>query len=582
MKKKIIFIILLYMLLPTLIKAASVSVSLNCPSVASANSEISCKVNVTSDVSVNGISGNYSLSGLSYVNFAPQNGFTTYSASSSGFAVGNTSGKSGTFTVGIITLKANNAGSITINNLDISDTSYNSYNGGSKTASIRLASTNNDLGSLSLSNGTLSPSFSASTTSYTATIDSGNVTINATKGDNYQTISGTGIKNLNYGNNKFNIVVTSESGSSKTYTINITRPDNRSKNNNLKSLSVDKGSISFNKNTTSYKIDVDSNITSVKVNASTEDSTASFVNGFGPRTVNLNYGSNSILIKVKAQNQSEKTYTITVNRKDDRSTNNYLKTLSLTEGKIVFNKDTLEYNISVDYDITKIDVNALVEDTKAKVVVNNKELVVGDNVITIDVTSENGSVRTYKINVKRLSEAEKMSDNNNISKLEIFGQNIKFSNKEKEYKIKISKEETELMFNIELEDEKASYVLNNNKNLKDGSIVKLIVISQSGIESEYKFIISKEKDNSLLWYILIGTSSLIIGFVLGFITSNIINKKAKVENTISKKIPKEEVVEQIPVINNQETIIESIPISNIFEQTTNFNNEQSINNSKEE
>lgn len=568
MKKRFLFIVLLYMLVPTMIKAASVSVSLNCPTTANANSEISCKVNITSDVVVNGLSGNYSLNGLSYVNFTPQNGFTTYSASSAGFAVGNNSGKSGTFTIGIITLKVSSAGSITLNNLDASDTNFNSYNVGTKNASIRLKSTNNNLGSLSLSNGTLSPTFSANTTNYTATIDARNVTINATKGDNYQTISGTGSKNLNYGTNTFKVVVTSESGSSKTYIINITRPDNRSKNNNLKSLSLDKGTISFNKNTTNYKVDVDSNITSIKVNASLEDAKSSFVNGYGPRTVNLNYGSNAILIKVIAQNQSEKTYTITVNRKDDRSINNYLKSLSLSEGEIVFNKDTLEYNISVDYDVTNIEVKATSEDKKAKVVVNNKELIVGNNVIVVDVTSENGKVRSYKINVKRLSEEEKMSDINNVSKLNIFGQKIKFSNKQKEYKIKIGKDETELMFDVELEDEKSSYVIENNKNLKDGSVVKLTVISQSGIKNQYKFIISKEKDNSLLWYILTGISSLIIGFVIGFITSNIINKnkKTKVENTIEEVVVKEEVIDQF-----QQLIVEPQTIENQFNPIIDLN-----------
>ena len=42
----------------------------------------------------------------------------------------------------------------------------------------------------------------------------------------------------------------------------------------------------------------------MKITASLEDSKASFVSGYGPRTVNLKYGSNSAVIKVKAENDS--------------------------------------------------------------------------------------------------------------------------------------------------------------------------------------------------------------------------------------------------------------------------------------
>lgn len=525
--KKLVFIVVVavgLIFMPFGVDAASVSVSLECPSAAKVGSEILCKVNVTSDVMVNGLSGNYTLSGLSYVGFAPQNGFTTYSASSSGFAVGNNSGKSGTFTIGVITLKVNAAGSIQVRNLDASDTSFNSYDGGTKSASVRLLSTNDSLGSLSLSNGTLSPTFAADTFSYTATIDAASVTINATKGDNYQTISGTGVKSLNYGTNTFKVVATSEAGDSKTYTITITRPDNRSTNSNLKSLSISQGSISFNKNTTKYNVSVGSDVTSIKVTATLEDGKASFASGLGSRMVNLNYGNNAIVVKVIAENGSTKSYTINVNRKDDRSTNNDLKSLTVSSGEIVFNKETLEYNFSVYYDVTKIEVKAVAEDSKAKVVVDSPELVVGDNVITISVTSENEVVKTYKINVRRLSEEEKMSDNNKISDLKIAGHAVDFSNDVYQYDVVIGKDEDELLFDIVLEDEKASYVIEGNKGLKNGSVVTVITVSESGIKQEYEFTIEKKSD--VLWYIVIGVCGAIVGFVLGLIVGRGSGKKS--------------------------------------------------------
>ena len=107
--------------------------------------------------------------------------------------------------------------------------------------------------------------------------------------------------------------------SSSSKTISITNPP--STNNNLSSLSVSNGSINFNKNTTSYNISVDTNVTSIKISATAEDKDAS-VSGTG--TKNLGYGNNKFSIIVTAPSGDKKTYTITVNRKDNRSSNNKL------------------------------------------------------------------------------------------------------------------------------------------------------------------------------------------------------------------------------------------------------------------
>lgn len=559
MKKLKYLLFALFMMIPFSVSAGSVSVSLSCPGSANAGSEVTCNVNVSSDVAVNGLSANYSLSGASYVSFTPQNGFTSYNASGSGFAIGNTAGKSGSYTIGVLKVKVNSAATIQLININASDTDFGDYNIGGQSRSIRINSTNNNLGGLSLSNGTLSPSFSAGTTNYTATIDADNVVINASKSEDSQSISGAGSKALNYGNNTFNIVVTSESGSSKTYTITINRPDNRSTNNNLKNLSVNQGSISFNKNTTSYSIDVDSNVSSIKVTAALEDSSASFVNGFGSRTVDLSYGNNVILVKVQAQNGAVKTYTINVNRKDDRSTNNDLKTLKVSSGEVVFDKDTLEYNVSVYYDVTTFDIKATAVDEKAVVKVNGpSELAVGENIFTIDVTSENGNVKTYKIIVKRLSEDEKMSDDNGIASLKIFGHDIDFSNDVYEYTIEIGKDETELFFDIVLEDDKANYTIKNNENLKDGSEVILVVVSESGLKNEYTFII--EQENVLISYIIVGGICLVVGIFLGIIIS---------------KRPKKNKDKNKNNINSEPVIVESTPVVTkvVSTNTNNVNNE---------
>lgn len=85
-----------------------------------------------------------------------------------------------------------------------------------------------------------------------------------------------------------------------------------SKNNNLKSLSVEGLSLSpkFDKDTTEYTVEANSNTESVKVSATKADANAR-VSGTG--THKVSEGENKITIKVTAENGSVKTYTIKVN-----------------------------------------------------------------------------------------------------------------------------------------------------------------------------------------------------------------------------------------------------------------------------
>lgn len=115
---------------------------------------------------------------------------------------------------------------ITVKALDVADTNGNSYSGSkSVTVSVvkpREKSTNNNLKSLSVDGYSISPSFNKNTLEYTVNLESNveKIKINATKEDGYASLSGTGEKEVQEGNNKFEIIVTSETGKSKVYTLN--------------------------------------------------------------------------------------------------------------------------------------------------------------------------------------------------------------------------------------------------------------------------------------------------------------------------------------------------------------------------
>lgn len=88
----------------------------------------------------------------------------------------------------------------------------------------------------------------------------------------------------------------------------------KSNNNYLKSLVIEGYDISFNKDTNEYEIDILKDVNSLNITAELADSKASFeIIGNN----DLKENDNQVLIKVKAEDGSENTYTIKVNVSSD-------------------------------------------------------------------------------------------------------------------------------------------------------------------------------------------------------------------------------------------------------------------------
>lgn len=97
-------------------------------------------------------------------------------------------------------------------------------------------------------------------------------------------------------------------------------------------------------------------------------------------------------IKVITQEQLQQSY----------SKDNTLKSLSIKGYTLTpeFSKDKTEYTLEVENDCKTIEVLAKTNDAKAKLTgTGTKELNEGPNKITIQVTAENGNIKTYTINV---------------------------------------------------------------------------------------------------------------------------------------------------------------------------------------
>lgn len=84
------------------------------------------------------------------------------------------------------------------------------------------------------------------------------------------------------------------------------------------------------------------------------------------------------------------------------SNDNYIKELNIKDYKIDFDKDTLEYSITVSSKVSSLDLDIILSDDKASYEVSgNEKFKTGRNVVTITVTAEDGSTRVYTINVNK-------------------------------------------------------------------------------------------------------------------------------------------------------------------------------------
>lgn len=86
---------------------------------------------------------------------------------------------------------------------------------------------------------------------------------------------------------------------------------------------------------------------------------------------------------------------------DKESSNNNLASLTSSVAEIDFNKDILEYTVSVENDVDNFDLSAVAEDSSATVTISDQSLKKTNNVIEVVVKAEDGSKKTYKVNVEK-------------------------------------------------------------------------------------------------------------------------------------------------------------------------------------
>lgn len=406
-------------------------------------------------------------------------------------------------------------------------------------SSIHVISNENRLNSLNVIGENIK--FDKNTNIYELTTTKEKINIQAELVDTnarYEQNFGPREVSLNYGEQLINIIVIAESNEKNTYTLKVTRQDNRSTNDNLSNIVLSLGELSpkFSKDVLNYTVEVPNNASSLTITASLEDKKAEFVSGYGSRTVDLKLGENIILIQTQAEKGNTKTYTIKVNR-NYKGDNNYLKSITLSSGTLNFDKDIFEYKINVDYNTKELLISAIAEEKTSTVeVVGNKELVVGKNIYKIKVLAENKSERIYTIIVNRLEEGKTLSNNNYLANLSIKNHSIAFVKDKLTYDITLTNE-TSLDLKYDIEDEKAFVKVEGNSDLKNNSVVKIIVTAEDGTTRTYILNIIKEEAFNYT-ILIIPLAILLLGLVVIIVIKKVKPKKKEV-NPINEEIVKE-------------------------------------------
>ena len=302
------------------------------------------------------------------------------------------------------------------------------------------ASTDAELADLRLSDGdnqsvNFSPTFAATTTSYSASIPHTTTSLTVTPDlpdgatVRYQgaTDSNTSTEEVlefapSVGKTTITIRVTAEDGTTtKPYTLTVTRDGPDAENATLSDLTLTNPTVtlSFAKATTQYAVSVANTVESITVTAdpTAENATATIDGNDATDSgypVNLSEGNNEIRILVTAPDESTtQLYILTVMRlKSDAGT---LSGLRVSVGTLspAFDKETKTYNVGVAHAVTSITITPTPTVPGATIAYNKSDsnpstdpldlaLVEGNNVIEITVTAPDGTTTLpYTLTVTR-------------------------------------------------------------------------------------------------------------------------------------------------------------------------------------
>ena len=175
----------------------------------------------------------------------------------------------------------------------------------------------------------------------------------------------------------------------------------KSDNTNLSSLNIKDFTLTpeFNKDTLKYYLSINQTINNLELDAISEDSKAK-IEILGNE--DIAFGTSNIIIKVTAEDGTNKEYIVEVNKQDTSLGLSSLSISSETENlrfSPQFDKKITNYTLNTE-NVSKLNIEALANYEDANIeIIGNSELKNGNNLITIKVQKDD-EVKTYTLTVR--------------------------------------------------------------------------------------------------------------------------------------------------------------------------------------
>lgn len=171
----------------------------------------------------------------------------------------------------------------------------------------------------------------------------------------------------------------------------------------------------------------------------------------------------------------------------EKSKDNSIKKVVIDDEEIAISD-----NMSFKAEKKHVAIEVKANDSKSTVEFENKELVLGENIININVTAENGDKKNYTLIINRV----KGKGTATINKFILNSSKVRFENNKAT--ITKLKNETSLDYSYELSDTKAKLKIYINdkettklESLKENDKIKLIVLDENDNENIYEITITE-------------------------------------------------------------------------------------------
>jgi hypothetical protein len=327
------------------------------------------------------------------------------------------------------------------------------------------------------------------------------------------------------------LTVTNSTGDEKIENVyNLTINKQEKENDlSLKSLKVNGEDMKVAKDVVAYSYICPYNTKTITIEAVPTDSSAKVVKK-DSYEFPIEDSSLSVDFSVKPTSGEALDYRVVVTRNVKPDTN--LKSLKINGKEITLDEKEYNYELTVDYSVNEPDIEAVPSNKNAKVTVDSKTFIVGENEVKVTVTSEKAK-SVYVVKVTREDNIDKSVAN--LKELKVSEYNkLDFEENIIDYTLKFNEVPEKLTITAKAKDENGVVEILGNEKLTDGSKV-IVKVTLDKIVREYTLLVKQSACIS-------DNKSVILGCIIGLVITIIV---LIILDVHSKKKEKKEYLKKI-------------------------------------